>query len=740
MIILIPNIKRCLLWGALLFLVWVDLSFGQINGSITGRIKNLNTGEPLAGANVEVLESILGASADLNGHFVIHKVPQGIYTLRITMIGYRPQIVNRVKVLAEISTAVNVAMVETPISINPVVVTAERRSQALEDSPNSISVLPISELQSRNSLRLDEALEMVPGVYFMKEDINIRGSTGYRSNSANRVLVMVDGIPVMTSDIGGISWDVLPILDIDRIEVVKGAGSALWGSYALGGVVNIITRKPTQDGIFYYRITGGIYDDPSEKAWIWASDRTLWYNRTDIGYSKSFGNFGLRLSLSRYESTGDRKDGNFEKWNVSGKLNYRFPDASELTMYASWLRDHSGIFVQWRSPYLADSTDASPSQLFHPLLPDEEGNFLRLNWLNAYIKYSRPLSAKSDFKIRVSLLRSMMGNQFQVRGDFFPANGLGGEVQFDWLPQAKHFITAGFEFKLDLVKGVFFGGKHTEYFIAPFMQDEWRILPNLRVTAGFRFDRNELLNGPVENQFNPRFGFNYKPTSKLIIRGSAGRGFRVPSVAERTINFDTGNFVVVPNLQLKAESSWSYEVGFRIKFGSNWFIDMALFQNDYKNFIEALPDLTQTGTKIVVGFQNITKAQIRGLEMSTGIRWWHNRLGLQGSFTFLDPKNLELDQTLAYRPRWIAQINPSVHIGPIELRADYRFASRLERVEIYSPDQRVAQHELNLRIHYHFKNLSLAVGSNNVLNYNYTQVERNLGEIRNFMISLQGKL
>lgn len=310
----------------------------------------------------------------------------------------------------------------------------------------------------------------------------------------------------------------------------------------------------------------------------------------------------------------------------------------------------------------------------------------------------------------------------------------------DTASRANHFITVGSDFKLNLVKGVFFGGEHKEYSVAPFVQEEWRALPNLRITAGFRFDRNELLDGQVDQQINPRFGLNYKARSTVIIRASSGRGYRVPTIAERTVNFDTGNFVVIPDSKLKPESSWSHEIGVRKEIGSAWFLDLAIFQNDFKNFIEAKPDLAQTGAQIVVSFQNVPNARIQGFELSTGLRLWRGRLRLHASVTHLDTRDLELNQPLAYRPRWIAQINPSVHVGPIELRADYRFASRIERVEIYTLDQRVAQHELNLRLWYRLKNFALAIGSNNVLNYNYTQVERNLGEIRNFMISLDGKL
>ncbi|MFQ5639810.1 MAG: TonB-dependent receptor domain-containing protein [bacterium] len=730
--------KKTLVPSLMLLMALSRVVLSHDANTLGGRVLDAATREPLAGANVEIVGTVLGASTARDGRFVIRQVPPGVYKLRASMMGYQTEIVDSVTPFDANAQKCEITLVETPVVLNPVVVTAERRAQGLEESPNSISVLSLSEIRSRNSVRLDEALEMVPGIYFMKDDVSIRGSTGYRSNSANRVLLLVDGIPVMTSDIGGISWDMLPILDIERVEVVKGAGSALWGSYAIGGVINIITTKPDQKGALNFRVTGGIYDRPSVKDWNWAPDRTLGYNRVDIAYGKAFGHLGMRFSFSRYASTGDRLDGDFEKWNLSGKLSYRFRDASKLDFYLAWLKDRSGVFVQWRSPFVADSTDATPSQLFHPLLPAEEGNMLRLNWINTYVKYSKPLSTQSSLKIRASLLRSMLGNQFQVSGDFFPANGLGGAIQFDWLPNTHHFLTIGMDFKLNLVRGVFFGGKHTELLFASFLQEEWRILSNLRISAGFRFDRNTLIDGPVNYQFNPRLGFNYHPWASLILRGSAGRGFRSPTIAERTIHFDTGNFVIVPNPLLQPESSWAYEVGVKKKFASVGYLDAAIFYNDFKNFIEAQPDLAQTDREIVVSFQNVPQARIRGVEVSAGCQLWDNRLRLNSSVMYLDTKNLALDKPLAYRPRWIAQINPSLHFGPFQCRADYRYASRLQRVEIYTLDQRVEQHEFNIRLQYNFKNLSFVVGSDNVLNYNYTQVERNLGEIRNFRISVNG--
>ena len=723
----------------LLLLQKPGMATGQEVGMVRGTVVDAESGRGLVGANIQVPGTVLGTITGRGGGFVVSGVPVGSYSLRVSMIGYRSVLVDSVRV-AEEDPVLVVELVETAIGLNPVIVTADRRLQRLEESSSSVTVLPRAEIAARTNLRLDDALEMVPGVYFMEEDINIRGVTGYRANAGSRVLLLLDGTPLITSDTGGIGWDMVPIQDIERVEVVKGAGSALWGSGAIGGVVNVITRRPSQRGVFTFRSTAGLYDDPSEEVWVWAPDRTLGYTRFDLGYSKAVGSTALCASASRYASTGDRQDGDFNKWNLSGKLNHRFSNAGELEFYAAWLRDHSGVFVQWRSPFEAKAGDVAPSQLFHPFFSEDEGNQLRLTWINTYLKYSRPLGPRTHLRIRGSLLRSMLGNQFDTAGAFSPAHGPGLEVQLDWLPADRHIISAGFDGKVHLVRGKYFDGSHREYAVAAYLQDEWQLRTNLRFTAGVRLDRHEFRNGPTTYQANPRLGLNYRPAPALSMRASAGRGFRVPTVAERAMSFATANFSVLPTQRLDPERSWTYEAGIRKMVGNSSYLDVAVFQNNYRDFVEPLIDLGKTAAQIVVSFQNVPDARIRGFELAGGTRGWRQRLQVEGGLTFLDSKDLDLRRPLAYRPRWSGQLSPSVHLGRVHLRVDYRYASRLEQVTVYASDQRVAQHELNLRLRWELGALDLTAGVNNVLNYNYTQIERNLGEIRNFAIGLSGSI
>lgn len=730
---------RCLLNGvclamALLMAVLATESRAQASRLLEGTVYEADTGQRLAGANIQILGTVLGTISDSQGRFAMGRIPEGSHQLRISMIGYR---VALLEVMVPTNEPVRVDLMTSAISLNPVVVTADRRPQTLDESSMSVTVLDRGQINARTDLRIDDALEMVPGVYFMEDDINIRGATGYRANAGQRALLLLDGVPIISSDTGGISWDIIPVHEVERVEIVKGSGSAQYGSGAIGGIVNVITRRPSQTGMFHVRSAAGIYDDPSESEWDW-TDKTLHYERIDLGYSRAIGPTAFRLAASRYASTSDRQSGDFNKWTLSGKISRRFADAAELEFYVAWLRDHSGVFVQWRSPFLPDSTDSAPPQLFHPLLAQDDGNVLKVTWVNTYLKYARPLSARSHLRIRASLLRSVLGNQFDRGGEFSPAHGPGLEVQLDWLPRDHHFITAGLDSKFHLVEGKFFDGSHTEVALGAFLQDEWRLRHNLRLTAGFRFDQHDLDDDAPYRQISPRAGLNFRPTSSLSLRASAGRGFRVPTTAERSMSFKTGNFQVVPVDELAPERSWSYEAGLRQTLGPSTYVDAAVFRNDYSDFVEPLVDLAQTGSRIVVSFQNVNDARINGVELALGTRLLNDRLHLDAGATLLDSEDLQLKRPLAYRPRWSVQVSPSVHVGPASARIDYRFASRLQQVSIYAADERVDQHELNMRFQLALAGLTWTAGVNNVLNYNYTQLERNLGETRNFIVGLNG--
>ena len=161
----------------------------------------------------------------------------------------------------------------------------------------------------------------------------------------------------MSSDLSLINWETLPLLDVDRIEVIKGAGSALYGSSAMGGVINIITRSPSKKGRLSFRTLAGFYDKPHYAEWRW-TDKTLHYQRIDIAYSKSFGSVGFRLAATRNQSTGYMENTDLSQWNVTNITNMSelFRNslyAGELSQWdVSSVTDMSGMF--WGSTFNGD--------------------------------------------------------------------------------------------------------------------------------------------------------------------------------------------------------------------------------------------------------------------------------------------------------------------------------------------------------------------------------------------------
>jgi outer membrane receptor for ferrienterochelin and colicins len=635
--------------------VLLNFSSAVFAGTLAGRILDSKTGEALPGANVQILGTLRGASADAQGLFKVQNVPPGTFSVRASMIGYKSFTADNVQIRPNRTKVLSIKLAETTIEFDPIVVLAGKSKQRLDQAAVSISVVTSRDIERRNAVNIIEALESAPGVTFIGDQISIRGSTGYTFGAGNKVLLLLDGVPVYASDTGQFNWDMLPPLDIEQIEVLKGAGSTLWGASALGGVVNILTKDPSPEGKLLYSFSVGKYDKPYFKEWEWTDPNRLYYSRQDVSFSKKFKSFGMRISGGRYFSTGYTQLGDFQKYNLTGKFDYRFGNGMKWTGYTAYSFIDRGFFVQWlgqNDPYQVDESNLQ--------------NYAETNQLSSYMKLAIPFSSRFGINIRASFVRTLMGNQFGESADFNPALGQGMEIQADWIPYPGHMITFGTQFQLDAGSTRYFGD-HKGYFIGPYLQDEWKARENLRLTAGFRYDRYQLVGDLKEDLFSPRFGINWQPWKKTSLRASVGSGFRAATIVERFLELSVMNFKIKANPLLKAESSWAYDVGFRQYITDEWNIDISLFDNEYRELIEAHLDLIRG----LVQFRNIPRARIQGVEVTMNMNFPLSLLGqdlspgIQASLTAMDHKDLDWNGPLPYRPKVIATVRSNLNLcGP----------------------------------------------------------------------------
>ncbi len=688
-------------------------------GAIQGRVIDAADKRPLPGANVFIVGTFIGASTDADGRFRIDGVQPGEYVLKAGYIGYAAA-EKEIRVSVNRTLTVDLALRQTALPGEQVVVTGSRQPENLASAAGSVNLLGKDEIERRNNFRIDEALLSVPGVTLVGESINIRGGSGYNRLGGSRTLVMLDGVPILTSDLGEANWNILPVTEVEHIEVSKGAASSLYGSGALSGVVNIITKKPSKSHTFSFKQTSGVYDNPSVPQWKWTND-LLHYHKTDLSYSKSFGPVGVRLAMTRHASTGDRENGQFERWYFTGKAAAQLPGNANITLFTTYSREHKGLFLQWLEQ---DHALNVPRY--------DRGKTVELDGYLCYVVFNKLFSPNLALKARASYNQQLVGLPFDLSGVFTPAVGLGGEVQVNWKPHDDHSLSVGVDYKYDAVESTYYGNRYANG-VSPYFQEIWKLSALLQLNAGLRWDNYILVGDSVETQLSPKIGFSWQPRLGTIVHGSAGRAFRAASVVERFLAAGSSDFLWRPNPGLEPESSMLLDFGVRQNIGDNAYTEAALFYNTYDNLIE--PTLMKD---LSAQFLNYPRARIQGVEAEFRWRLWRDRIRLNASATWMDAREVDSGAPLVYRPDFIAFVSPAFWNGPFGVQMDFRYMSRLQAVAVFPLDERVPTKVFDLRFHYLWKKLSFQFLIRNALNYNYTVSERVLGEIRNFALALSG--
>lgn len=706
---------------------------GQSPERVEGVALDASERTPVAGAWVRLLGTPFAAVTERDGTFRLRGVAAGRYTLRAERLGYAGREEPVEVVIGEVAR-VELLLTVAPVETGALVASVSKRAQTAGDVPLAVTVVEAEEVERRTPLTVQEVVAYAPGAQFVGDHINLRGSSGYSRRTGARVLFLIEGVPANAADAGNINWDIVPVAEVERVEVVKGPGSALYGSSALGGVVNVILREPAPEPRTRVRLLGGFYDSPPHREWQWSS-RTLGYGAVEVTHGRRLGPVTGWLRYGRSRSDGYRENGFFSRTNVAGRFDIGAGARDTLRVFAGFARDRYGLALAW----CVRGECADPQALaYQPLRVDSTAlsdYAVSEKWFGS-VGWRRSLGSAVTSRFRGSYLRNDWTSYFRDSTEGAESDRPGAEWQLDVRHGAWGVTTLGTEWAHTRVRSGLFGD-HRVADGAVYVQEEWAPARWLRVSGGMRADLRRVDGEADETRWSPRAGLVVRSDERTRWRAAWGHGYRAPSVAELFTATRVRGFRVVPNPELAAERSRAVEVGVD-RLVVDWLgLTASAFDVRYTDLIEADTVLGSEG-EILIQFGNVPRGRVRGIEGA--LRWTRGTL-VSGSiaYTYLDTRDLTADRPLSYRPRHLATASVTFHPGGLEVGLDHRYASRMQRVQVYPEDERVEMRVLDLRVGYRAGRYAILFSAENLANRAYTTIERNLEPLRHYRLTLQGE-
>ena len=517
------------------------------------------------------------------------------------------------------------------VELGQVVVTATKTEIEISESPQSIAVITKEEIQNSPDRSVGELIQRMPGTLVTKY-----GQTGalslpqIRGASAGQVLILVDGRRVNDPQNGLYDLSALPVAreEIERIEILRGGASALYGADAVGGVINIITQpsmaKPyTQASALY-----GRYD-------------TQQYS---VVHRWKPGPFRYGFSLDRERSGGYRENGDYDAWVLGGQAGLELGPQTEIGVSARYIKKEIGVPGPIQFP---DPDDRQK----------DDNTFLDLNFRSQITP-----KLKLNFTGYYNYYRNVFDAGSQGIFSFGPpslnkSSATGGDLQVTYGSGETHLLTGGLEGIEDRVNSSAFGVQRATRG-GIYLQDEIELHPSLTATLGLRYDAHSI----YEEQWNPRLGLLWRLPWETRLRASVGRSFRAPTFNDLywpASPWTAGN----PNL--KPETAWNYEVGLEKKLEQWAVAKIAGFYREVDNLIN-----WAAGPDFVFRPSNIDSAQIWGVEAEVALhpaKGWSFPL----NYSFLYPRDKKTEDPIPFRPKHM--VNAGVeYVSPMGLKANLK--------------------------------------------------------------------
>lgn len=503
-------------------------SIPHTDANIIGHVESAVTHEHLPYITVSIKGTTIGVLTDATGHFFLKDLPLGELTIEVSAIGYK-KTSRKVTTEANKTLEVNFLLDEDAIDISEVVVSSSRNKTDKRSAPIIVNVASTKLFESTASCNLTDALNFQPGLR-VETDCSNCGSNQLRINGLGGEYsqILLDSRPIFSSLAGVYGLEQLPVGMIERVEVIRGGGSALFGASAIGGVVNIITKEPLKNSVSLANTTsilkGGrkdintslnaSYVSDNQRAGVYVfgmlRDRD-WYDRNKDGFS----------DIPKLESE-----------TLGFRANYRTSNYSNLTAEYHHIHEYrrggDNLKLPPHETYITE-------QINHKI----DGGGLKFNIYTP------------DYKHRVELYSSM---QVISRNAYFGVNKdpdaygytddksivAGGQysLSMDRLLFMPAELTAGIEYNFnnlfDNYMGLDRSTKQITRIYGAYLQNEWKN-DKVSLLLGARLDKHNLVDDAV---VSPRANLRYSPNDNISFRASYSSGYRAPATYDEDLHVD----------------------------------------------------------------------------------------------------------------------------------------------------------------------------------------------------------
>lgn len=570
----------------------------------------------------------------------IQSLPSGQRVLIFAM-GYQTQEMT----WEEWIQAQRIILEEKSAQLGEVVVSATRTERSVEDLPMPVTVLTTEKIQETGGVRLSEILREQTGLQVSSDH---GAGLQMQGLDSDYILILLDGEPLIGRTAGTFDLDRISVSNIDRIEILRGPSSAIYGSEAMAGVVNIITKSSSEKSKIDFSLRQRSFNtwNPALEIGLankkWNTDLFIDHYKTD----------GFDLSPETVGQTQNPYQASTAQVKISGEI---FPKLSLSLFGRGYLENSDGL--------LQSGVSADPQVL---TLENERKD----SNLNPTLRFKPHENWLFTLRTMTSWFSTLSDSRFQSSGEPFDFQDFSqfyhrSELQTDYQISANQLLTLGMGQLTETVEATRYDDNNrfdAGYF---FLQHQWDPGQKINLVSGLRAD----FHSQYGQRLSPKISGQYRISENLSWQGSLGAGFKAPDFRQLLLNFNnaaSGYYVFGSTLaeegigrlqeqgliaqillnpqnlgDLKAETSWAINTGFRWQANQNASLQVNAFRNNIDNLIETAPIAQLVTGQNAFSYFNVRSVITQGLEVDAQIQL-SEKLGLSAGYALLDTRDQEV--------------------------------------------------------------------------------------------------